>query len=189
MKHASRLLVYCNVTLIIVISIYFFALPSVILAKAIADPGLRSAETPRFAFDMHKSLSTRMEAWARERVATGQAERVNTYNISGTEWPIFGSVFYLWATEALQEAWQADPNLASEMPTQYASGAIDAVTALIADPNHATWVKDHWGADYLERENLFYRMLLISGLTSYQKLTGETRYQALLTRQVETLSH
>jgi hypothetical protein len=188
MKSASRLLVYCNAALIVAVSLYFFALPSVILLKSINDPGLKTAEIPRFTFDLHKSLTERMERWARERVVTGQAEQVNTYNISGTEWPIFGSVFYLWATESLQEAWLADPTLASEMPTAYASGAIDAVTALIADPNHATWVKDHWGADYLERENLFYRMLLISGLTSYQKLTGETRYQMLLTHQVESLS-
>jgi hypothetical protein len=74
------------------------------------------------------------------------------------------------------------------MPTQYAHEAIKAVTALVADPNHAAWVKSHWGDDYLKHENLFYRMLLISGLTSYQKLSGNDVYEAALREQVESLA-
>jgi hypothetical protein len=102
---------------------------------------------------------------------------LNTTNVSGTEWPLFSSVFYLWATEALQEAWEKDPSLARVMPAEDARGAIEAVAALVADPNHATWVKAYWGDDYLQHENLFYRMLLISGLTRYQKLSGVKAYQ------------
>jgi hypothetical protein len=37
-------------------------------------------------------------------------------------------------------------------------GAIEAATALVADPNHAGW-SSSTGASYLEKENLFYRML------------------------------
>jgi hypothetical protein len=74
------------------------------------------------------------------------------------------------------------------MPRQYARNAIEAVTALVADPNHATWVKAQWGDDYLHHENLFYRMLLVSALTSYQKLLGDNAYQARLSDQVETLA-
>ncbi len=73
-------------------------------------------------------------------------------------------------------------------PRQYARGAIEAAAALVADPNHAGWVRQHWGDDYLKKENLFYRMLLISALTSYQKLLGDTRYEAPLRRQVESLA-
>jgi hypothetical protein len=113
---------------------------------------------------------------------------LTTENIAGTEWPLFGSVFYLWATEALQEAAEEDSSKCPATPKQYARGAIEAAAALVADPNHAGWVREHWGDAYLDKENLFYRMLLISALTSYQKLLGETRYESLLRGQVESLA-
>lgn len=109
-------------------------------------------------------------------------------DISGTEWPIFSAVYYLWATEALQAAWESEPTLAPIAPAQYAHGAIKAAAALVADQNQAAWVQKHWGAEYLESENIFYRMLLISGLTSYQNLTGDNRYERLLREQVGSLS-
>jgi hypothetical protein len=74
------------------------------------------------------------------------------------------------------------------MPKEYARGAIEAAAALIVDPNHATWVRNYWGDDYLSAENIFYRMLYISGLTSYQKLLGGERYQELLMSQVDALA-
>ncbi len=41
----------------------------------------------------------------------------------------------------------------------------------------------HWGAEYLNRENVFYRMLLIDGLVSYQQLTGNPRFETLIRTQ------
>jgi hypothetical protein len=143
---------------------------------------------PRFAYRWHQALSTRYKTWARERVASGNAAEVSQQDISGTEWPIFGSVYYLWATESLQDAWEEDSSLAKESPTIYAHDAIEAAADLVADPNHAAWVKVYWGDDYLYRENIFYRMLYISGLTSYQKLSGNDRYRGQLQLQVDSLS-
>ncbi len=188
MKRILRIAVYGNTIAALVAVIYLFVIPVGILVQALNDPGLSAGEVPRFAFWWHRSLSDGYEPWARNRVASGRATQLSTYNISGTEWPIFSSVFYLWATEALQEAWEQDPSLAPVMPRQYAQGAIEAAAALVADPNHATWVKDHWGDAYLHQENLFYRMLLISGLTSYQKLLSDNTYQSALRDQVETLA-
>jgi hypothetical protein len=183
-----RLLVYGNALLFIALVTYFFIMPIGLVAQALNDPGLRTGQTPRFAFHWHQSLSKQFEPWARGRVASGRATELSTHNISGTEWPVFSSVFYLWTTEALQDAWEENPALAPESPAQSARGAIEAAAALVADPNHATWVKNHWGDDYLHHQNLFYRMLLISGLTSYQKLLGDDTYEALLQDQVETLA-
>jgi hypothetical protein len=188
MRERSRVVVYGNAIIVLIFVIYFFAIPAGILVRALNDPGLRTGKIPRIAFRWHRSLSERFEPWARKRIASGRAAQLGTIDISGTEWPLFSSVFYLWATEALQDAWKKDPSLAPTMPAEYARGAIEAVTALVADPNHAAWVKAHWGDDYLRRENLFYRMLLISGLTSHQKLLGDKTYQPLLSVQVETLA-
>jgi hypothetical protein len=180
--------IYGYAAMVVSLLLYFFLLPAAAIIQAITDPGLRSGEMPRFTYRWHQALSQDMEEWAVQRVASGAAVEMDVSNISGTEWPVFSSVFYLWATEALQEAWEQDPSLAVRAPADYARGAIEAVTALVADPNHAAWVRQHWGADYLERQDLFYRMLLISGLTSYQHLTGSDTYLELLSQQVNSLA-
>lgn len=181
--------VYINALLLAGVALYFFFYPALIILRDLNDPGLTRGDTPpRFAYSWHRSLSPKYERWARARVASGEAAALSISDISGTEWPIFGTAFYLWATESLQEAWEEDPSLARVAPKEYARGAIEASAALVSDPNHAGWVRKHWGDAYLERENLFYRMLLISGLTSYQKLTDDDQYEALLRAQTESLA-
>jgi len=188
MKLGPTIYTYGKATIATFLAVYLFFIPAGIVIHDLCDPGLRDGQMPRFAFRWHRALSRKYEPWARERIASGSAKELSTHDISGTEWPMFSSVFYLWATEALQEAWEEDPSLARVMPKESARGAIKAAVALVADPNNATWVRRHWGDDYLHRENLFYRMLLISGLTSYQKLLGDDAYEPLLRDQVESLA-
>jgi hypothetical protein len=188
MKLGPTIRTYGKASIATFLAAYLFLIPAGIVIHDLGDPGLRDGQAPRFAFRWHRALSPKYERWARQRVASGSAKALSTHDISGTEWPMFGSVFYLWATEALQEAWEEDPSLACVMPKESAQGAIQAAGALVADPNHATWVRRHWGDDYLDRENLFYRMLLISGLTSYQKLLGDDEYEPLLRDQAESLA-
>jgi len=187
-KKRLTLCININAVVMILLSLYALLIPAAMLIHDLRDPGLYSDEIPRCAFRWHRALSRKYEKWARSCVESGAAAKLTTENISGTEWPVFGSVFYLWATEALQQAFHENPTLAPSSPRVYARGAIEAAAALVADPNHANWVKDHWGDAYLQKENLFYRMLLISGLASYQKLTGQSRYEALLRSQVESLA-
>ena len=142
----------------------------------------------RFALHSHRSLTPKYEQWARERVRSGCAGDLRLDNIDGTEWPLFGSVFYLLATESLQVDWGKDRDRSSTAPKIYAAGAVKAAVELVIDPVHATWVKIHWGQNYLHRENVFYRMLLISAMTSYEKLIGDGKYIPFLQDQVETLS-
>ncbi len=186
-RKSLAICVYVNTAIAAGLALYFLLIPAGELVWNLRDPGLRGEEIPRFAFRWHRALSPKYESWARDRVRSG-AVQSNTADIAGTEWPLFGSVFYLWATEALQEAAERNPNLCPAPPNRYARGAIEAAAALVADPDHAGWVKQHWGDDYLEHENLFYRMLLISALTSYQKLLGDTKYEELLRRQVGLLA-
>ncbi|MHC4867600.1 MAG: hypothetical protein ACYTEX_26315, partial [Planctomycetota bacterium] len=174
--------------IIVVLALYFFFLPLIQMVYYLCDPALEAQGMPKFALRLHRRVSPGYEAWARRRVASGQADKLSIDDIAGTEWPVFGSCFYLWATESLQQAWEKDNDLCAVAPRTYAAGAIEAAAALVADPGHATWVKEHWGPDYLQRENVFYRMLLIGGLTSYHKLLGGDKYMSLLRDQVETLS-
>lgn len=181
--------VYVNAGLLVILAVYFFFYPVVIIIQDLRDPGLlNGGAPPRFTYRWHHSLSSKYETWARERVASAKALELSVHDISGTEWPVFGTVFYLWATESLQEAWEKDPSLYRLAPKEYARGAIEASVVLVSDPNHAGWVQKHWGEDYLSEQNLFYRMLLISGLTSYQKLTGDEKYETLLREQTNSLA-
>jgi hypothetical protein len=188
MKKQLTLCVNINAGIILFLAVYVLLIPAGMLIYDLRDPGFYSDTMPRCAFRWHRALSPEYEKWARWRVEAGAATKLTTQDISGTEWPVFGSVFYLWATESLQQACDENPALAPSSPRSYARAAIEAAAALVADPNHASWVKEHWGDAYLQKENLFYRMLLISGLTSYQNLTGETRYEDLLRSQVDSLA-
>ena len=179
---------YGNIVILVSLSLYFFITPFCIMTYYLADAHIKENGIPQIAFWLHRSLSPKYEKWARERVVLGNAKQLGLEDIAGTEWPLFGSVFYLLATESLQEAWENDTNRSSIAPREYANGAIKAAAELVADPGHASWVKQHWGQDYLHRENVFYRMLLISALTSYQKLLGDEKYTSILRDQVETLS-
>ena len=179
---------YGNSLILVFLALYFLLIPLGVVVLDLTDPALREGGMPRCALRVHRSLSPRYEKWARRRVASGRATKLSTGDVAGTEWPVFGSVFYLWATESLQEAWEEEHTLSRLPPREYARGAIEAAAALVADPSHAAWVKRHWGDDYLHQENLFYRALLIAGLTSHRKLLGSDRYLPLLTDQVETLS-
>ncbi|MFT5188122.1 MAG: hypothetical protein ACI9DF_000628 [Verrucomicrobiales bacterium] len=128
----------------------------------ITDHGLKKDQSSKLAIAWHKRLHSRYETYCRERVESKVAATLEVYQLEETEWPIFGSCFFLWSTESLQSAWKADPSLSKVAPAVYARGAVEAATALVRDPNHAKWVRDHWGEDYLHHENAFYRMLYIS---------------------------
>jgi len=188
MKKALTCCVYVNTAVMVFLSLYFFLIPAGLLIYDLNDPGLAGDKMPRCVFRWHRYLSPKYERWANQRLAGGTAPELQEAGVSGTEWPVFGSVFYLWATEALQEAVDRDPSLSDKQPRDYARGTIQAATALVVDPNQATWVREYWGDDYLTRKNLFYRMLLISAMTSYEKLIGDKRYIEPLRTQVESLA-
>lgn len=180
--------VYINTGMMVLLSLYFFLIPAGLLIHDLNDPGLASDKMPRCLLRWHRSLSPKYEKWARHRLSLGPAPGLEEAGVAGTEWPVFGSVFYLWATEFLQDAVNRDPSLVTRQPRDYARGAIQAATALVVDPNQATWIRDYWGKDYLTEKNLFYRMMLISAMVSYEKLIGNNTYIEPLRTQVESLS-
>jgi hypothetical protein len=186
----ARAITQVNRILMVLASLYFLILPAILILFGVSEPALRNGGIPRSAVYLFKQLTPRYEKWARERIASGIAGDLTGANISGTEWPPFGSAFYLWALESLQKAWDGGDHFMVQAPKDYARGAIEASTALILDPNTAGWVRKYWGGgdQYLHQEDIFYRMLMISAATTYQKLTGDTRYLPILRDQVETLS-
>lgn len=186
-SRATRLQLAVNAAAAMAIGLYAFIFPGIRVVRDLADPSLATAAMPQAALRLHASLTPRYEAWARERLRSGKAVH-STADISGTEWPLFGSVFYLAATEALQDDWQRRPGGAGPAPAAYARGAVEAAANLVLDPGQAAWVKVHWGEEYLTRENVFYRMLLINAAAAHARLTGEAKHLPLLRAQVDGLA-
>jgi hypothetical protein len=187
-SHLIRTCLYFNAAVMVLISLFFFLIPWLIVVHQLTDPAIRNAAIPRSAWTLHRDLSPKFEQWATNRLASARAAELSTNDISGTEWPLFGAVFYLWASDSLQDEWEKGHSPYTVAPKDYAAGAIDAATRLVIDPSQANWVKIHWGKNYLKTENVFYRMLVISALTSHARLTGDKEYLPLLKDQVESLS-
>ena len=164
-----------------------FLLPGLVLVQSFFDPALNAPGIPQMALQLHRSITPRYARWATARVAAGQVA-TKTENVSGTEWPLYGSVFYLLGEEQLQAAWEANHALLGEEPRRFARDAIEAAARLVSDPKHATWVRYYWGEDYLQKEDVFYRMLLISALASHRHLTGSDEFLALLRSQTDGLA-
>lgn len=185
----SQAMVSGNKVLKILAAVYFLIVPALMIVWNMADPANRDGRIPRLAVYLFKTLTPRYEKWAKERVESKSAGALTGADISGTEWPPFGSAYYLWAVESLEQDWESGDHFMDQAPKDYAKGAIRAATRLIIDPNTAAWVRKYWdGQDFLHHEDIFYRMLMISAATTYQKLTGDTYYLPLLRDQVETLS-
>jgi hypothetical protein len=114
------------------------------------------------------------------------------HDVPSTEWPMFTAVFYLMATDALETDWESEGHrhyrVGDPAPTEYAREAIVAARDLIVDPTHHTWVRTHWGDGYMHRQDVFFRSLLIAGLTSYEHLTHDGTSLPMLRDQVETLA-
>ena len=172
---------------IALLTLPFFLWPGALLVRDLRDPALRGAGIPRRARELHASLSPRIAAWARERVATRRAEAAALHDVPTTEWPMFTAVFYLMATESLVIDWESHGRRGPS-PAVEAAWAVAAAKALLLDPSHHSWVRRHWGDDYLHDRNVFFRGLIIGGLASYERITRDGTALPVLRDQVETLS-
>lgn len=170
------------------ISIYYFIYPSVAIYNQVREESSSRPSISNFAFDVHFSIAKEFGKWAQDRVDSSLGTNPSIGNISGTEWPMFSAVYFLWSTEELDKAWVESGKIDTPRPRIYAGDAIESAVKLVVDPSNASWVIKHWGDSYLETENIFYRMLLIAGLTSYQSITGNDQYESLLRQQVLSLS-
>ena len=100
------------------------------LLLAMHDPSLGGPAPAAAAGRWHRALTPAYERWARARLAGDAAAHLSLEDVAGTEWPLFGSVYYLRATENLDRAWMKSP--IGARPAEYARGAIDAAADLVA---------------------------------------------------------
>jgi len=172
----------------IVIAYVFFFFPVVVCLKMISDTSLKNGGIPSYTAKQFIDVSARFEKWANSYTQSQQASKVDFTNCAATEWPMFGAVYYLLSVEEMQKLMiQRNDFVARKVQAAFAS-ASQAAARIIADPKTGAWVEQKWGESYRAKENVFYRMLLIMGLSSYQNITKNDKYQLLLKEQSESLA-
>lgn len=178
----KRILAAIQALLLVLLAWAFFLYPAWVTASAVFSSEIReTAQSPHLLSD-YRATAGRYQVWAEEFLESQRAAKVSSHDVAGTEWPMFGSVFFLMTTEELVKQ---SPELLKDARVRK---AVEAAAQVIASPDTATWVKTKWGLDYLKRENVFYRMLLIMGLGSYEQLTGTQPHAELLRDQATSLT-
>jgi len=167
---------------VVALSLAFLIYPAVIICAVMVDPQLRHSGESRWVPLWFESAAHRYVSWSDAYLNSKYAESLRHDDVAATEWPMFGSAFFLVAAEDLHA--QGKINATKGVVRQ----AVDNAAAIVASPVTATWVRTKWGDDYLERENVFYRMLLILGLSSYESITKDTRHHLLMATQRATLA-
>jgi hypothetical protein len=173
--------------LLALLSLPLFLWPGLLLVRDLRDPAMRGPGIPQRARDLHATLTPRIASWARERVATRRAEHTALHDVPTNEWPMCTAVYYLMATESLVIDWESRGRHGPS-PAIAGASAVAACKQLLLDPSHHSWVRRHWGDDYMHRRNVFFRGLIIAGLTSYERITRDGTALPVLRDQVETLS-
>ncbi|MBN1590882.1 MAG: hypothetical protein JW888_15320, partial [Pirellulales bacterium] len=167
---------------VIVLALLLFIYPAVTICMVAADSQLRRTGESRLVARWFESAAPRFASWADSYLETNYAASIRHDDIPATEWPMFGSVFFLVTADELQSRGRIDATQGTLRE------AVDKAAQIVASPTTAAWVKTKWGDGYLERENVFYRMLLILGLSSYERITGNSQYHAMLSRQRTSLA-
>ncbi len=174
---------------VVVLTWCFLLYPALICLCVIFDPSFRKPQINNYTLNMFYKTSQRYDTWAQYYLKSQYAKKANyEESVAATEWPMFGSVFYLLTAEEIKKELDHQKDGKSDKIRRVLLQSSNSAAKLIADPTTATWVKVMWGKNYLTKENLFYRMLLIMGLSSYENISGKNTYRAILTEQANSLA-
>ena len=167
---------------VIVLSLMLFIYPAAIVGFLVMDSRLSQTGESRLIPLWFRSATPRFLSWANMYLTTNYGGSVRHDDIPATEWPMFGATFYLITAEDLERRGEIDATRGAIRE------AVEKAAKIVASPATGTWVKTKWGKDYLKQENVFYRMLLILGLSSYENITGDRQYREMMSRQRATLA-
>lgn len=167
---------------VVALALLFCVYPAVIVGVLLTDSKLKNEGQSRLVPMWFRSLAGRYASWADGYLKTGYAKAVDKTDVAGTEWPMFGSVYFLVTADELQRQGFIDARQGK------VRRAVDRAVEVVVSPDTASWVKEKWGDAYLTRENVFYRMLLILGLSSYERITRDSRHRTLMSAQRKGLA-
>lgn len=175
-KHRARVAFAARLVrtgIVVGCAVFFGFFPAVTTARVVLSSSLRQRGQIEDLGEWFVATQKRYDRWAENYLSTRRAATVQQEDVAATEWPLFGSVFFILSAEELVHS--------GELPlTNELRASLMRASSLIADPVSGTWVQQKWGPGYLEKENVFYRMLVMLGLNSYANITGDRQYAALV---------
>jgi hypothetical protein len=177
---AATLLAIFGTAIALFVAISFFFYPASKLVALVRDPGIHTTGRPSDFPRSFAAIGHRYLRWANGYLESRRSESVSPSDVAATEWPLFGTVFFMSAAEELVK--DGSVGLDDELKV-----SLNRAADVIAHPESATWVKRKWGKDYLHQDNVFYRMLVIMGLSSYEATTGDARYRVQKEEQARLL--
>jgi len=174
--------------LMVVVAWCFFFYPAYICIKLTSNPVLHAGGIPQFVFSQFEKTSISYNKWANEYLESHKAESFGSDCSPNTEWPVFGSAYYLLTAEEIVKKLENNDDPTSKRIIKTARETSKVAAEVLADPKTGSWSRNLWGDSYRDKENLFYRMLIIMGLSSYEKITDDTTYRQLLKKQSLTVA-
>lgn len=184
----AKFMITINALIASTIGLYFFIAPAIMGIYYVQDEQIEKLEISRFAKDLHYNISADFTEWAKDRLEHPITPSIDDSNLKN-ERPLLSALFYLWATESLQDDYKDHPQNYDSAPKVYAKEAINTAIKLVTHPKQATWVKQQWGKDYLNQENIFYRSVLIAAMVSHHQLTRSSKYLEVMKQQALSLDN
>lgn len=161
----------------------FFLYPATVAFRVATDSALKTGGRTQFLRGWFDGAARRYDRWATHYLESRRGQHVSEHDIAGTEWPVFGAAFVLLTAEELYAGGNASMPMSRDV-----ADAVRKAARVLADPATGSWVKRKWGNDYLKRENVFYRMLLIMGFAAYERLTADRQYHGVMAGQMRSLA-
>jgi hypothetical protein len=166
----------------------FFLYPGILCINLFFDNSLKQGAVSEFTIKHFQQVSLRFQRWATHYIQSEHSTKVDFENCAATEWPMFGSVYYLLTAEEIHRLLANRNDPLAKKTKKALLESVRTAAQIVADPKTGAWVKQKWGPTYRSRENVFYRMLLIMGLSSYENITGDKTYRSLLEEQSTSLA-
>ena len=129
---------------LIVAKFIFFIYPAIIISLVILDPQLRDNGQSQLVPMWFETTIDKYNSWSTEYLKTSYATKLDSSLVAQTEWPMFGSMFLLLATEELKSQQKID------ITQKNISKAINNAITIITSPDTATWVKKKWKYSYFK---------------------------------------
>jgi hypothetical protein len=141
MKRGVRIAWRVCVSILIAIALWALAIvPLMYLGEVLLSPAVKRGALPRFVDPWMRSVSQRFTRWGRDYLDTQHATRVEPHNVAATEWPMFGSVFYLLAAEELDRQAKTGAHPLSRETQAAMDKAVHTACAIVVDPGTATHI-------------------------------------------------
>jgi hypothetical protein len=119
--------------LVAVVVWYFFFYPAFVCIKLASNPVLHGGGIPDFVFSQFEKTSLSYKKWAEDYLKSHKAESFGSDCSPDTEWPVFGSAYYLLTAEEIVKKLEDKEDPASKRIKKIAKEASKTAAEVLAD--------------------------------------------------------